>query len=64
MFSFSEDRAKKILNDIEEINGLLESRYSKDIINEVKNFYFNECNPECGTTTRLENICHVSVSKS
>jgi len=54
---------RKILNDTEEINGLLESRYSKEIINEVKNFYFNECNLEC-ETTRLENICHVSIPKS
>lgn len=62
MFSFLEDRMRKILNDTEEIYGLLESRYSKEIINKVKNFYFNECNLECGTT-RLENICHVSVPK-
>lgn len=50
----------KILNNTEEINELLQNHYSKEIINKVKNFYFNECNLECGTT-RLENICHVSV---
>lgn len=54
---------KKILNDTEEINELFQCNYSKEIINEIKNFYFNGCNMECGTT-RLENICHVSVSKS
>lgn len=63
MFLILEDRMKKILNDTEEINGLLKSHYSKEIINKVKNFYFNECNLECGTT-RLENICHVSELKS
>jgi len=54
---------RKILSDGEEINELFQSNYSKEIINKVKNFYFNECNLECGTT-RLENICHVSVPKS
>jgi len=52
----------KILSDTEEINELLQSHYSKEVINKVKNFYFNECNLECGAT-RLENICHVSVPK-
>jgi len=53
----------KILNDTEQINQLFQRNYSKEIINKVKSFYFNECNMECGTT-RLENICHVSVPKS
>jgi len=54
---------KKILSDTDEINELLLSHYSKEIINKVKNFYFNEGNLECGIT-RLENICHVSITKS
>jgi len=49
----------KILNDTEEINELFQRDYNKEIINKVKNFYFKECNMECGTT-RLENICHVT----
>ncbi|XP_026805381.1 esterase FE4-like isoform X2 [Rhopalosiphum maidis] len=58
LIAFGEYRMRKIINDTEEINELLKSHYTKEIINEVKNFYFNECNLECGTT-RLENICHL-----
>lgn len=33
-------------------------RYSENVINQIKKFYFNECNTE-NETTRFENICHV-----
>jgi len=51
----------KTINDTEEINKFFESKfgYTKEIVNKIKNFYFNKGNVECGTT-RLENICHVS----
>lgn len=59
-FTFSDHKFIKIINDTEEINKLFESKhgYTNEIVNKVKDFYFNEYNIECGTT-RLENICHV-----
>jgi len=62
-FLFSDHNIMKIMNDTEQINKLFKSQYgyTKEIVNKVKNFYFNDCNIECGTT-RLENICHVSTS--
>ncbi|KAL4143921.1 hypothetical protein QTP88_006173 [Uroleucon formosanum] len=57
---FGDHKFIKIINDTEEINKLFESKhgYTNEIVNKVKDFYFNEYNIECGTT-RLENICHL-----
>jgi len=51
----------KILNDSDEINKLFKNQYgyTKEIVNSIKDFYFNEQNVERGST-KLENICHVS----
>lgn len=43
----------------EEISKLLDSNYSDDIINKIKNFYFSEHHYQ-NEITKLENICHVS----
>lgn len=58
--TFSDNKFIKIIDDTEEINKLFESKhgYTKEIVNKVKDFYFNECNIEYGTS-RLESICHV-----
>lgn len=44
----------------EEIRKLFESYYSEEVINQIKDFYFNGQNLE-NDTTALENICHVST---
>lgn len=43
-----------------EISAFFNGQYSEDIIKKVTEFYFNEHNVE-NETTRLENICHVSI---
>lgn len=55
----------KTINGTEEINKFFEKKsgYTEDVVNKIKNFYFNECNVECGTT-RLEKICNVSSNIS
>jgi len=54
----------KIIKNTDEIYKLFKGQgYTKEIINTIKNFYFNECNAECGST-KLENICHVSSNIS
>lgn len=55
----SEPNLKKLISTTEEINNLFENKYSEEVINKVKSFYFDEGNLECGTT-KLENNCHVS----
>lgn len=49
------------LYKIEEIRKLLKDiTDNEELINKVKNFYFNENDPEC-EKNRLDNICHVSI---
>lgn len=50
---------KKLISTTEEIRNLFENKYSEEIINKVKSFYFDKGNVECGTT-KLENVCNVS----
>lgn len=52
----------EILNDFhktEKISTFFKGKYSGEVIQKIKNFYFNERNLE-SEMTRLENICHVS----
>lgn len=49
------------MHKIEEIRKLVKDiTDSKELINAVKNFYFNENDPEY-EKNRLDNICHVSI---
>lgn len=43
-----------------EINKLFKYQYSEEIINKIRNFYFEGVNME-SEVTRLENICHVGI---
>lgn len=61
-FIFLEHQLGKILNlhNIEEIKKLFENTHNEEIINKIKDFYFNENNLK-NEITKLENICHVST---
>lgn len=48
------------LHNIEEIRKLFDDTYSEEVINKVKDFYFNENNLK-NEVTKLKNICHVST---
>lgn len=50
------------LNDVhksDEISKLFKDQCNEEVVNKIKNFYFNEGNLE-NEITKLENICHVS----
>lgn len=58
---FIEENMSK-LNDIhkpDEINKLFKDQYNEEVVNKIRNFYFNEGTLE-NETTKLEYICHVS----
>ncbi|KAL5241944.1 hypothetical protein ACI65C_009354 [Semiaphis heraclei] len=58
LLAFGDPKIMKILKDTDEIYKLFRSQkgYTKEIVNSIKNFYFNEWNTESGST-KLENIC-------
>jgi hypothetical protein len=62
MHLLKEKSTKKLISTTEEIRNLFEDKYDEEIINKVKSFYFDEGNPEYGTT-KLENVCHVCKIK-
>lgn len=50
------------LNDVhksEEINKIFKDQYNEEVVNKIRNFYFNEGILE-NEMTKLESICHVS----
>lgn len=58
-----EDRVKNI-NDFkkpEEIRKLLENKYNEEVVNKVKDFYFNDNGHDDSEQNNLENICHVCI---
>ncbi|VVC34997.1 Hypothetical protein CINCED_3A002934 [Cinara cedri] len=60
LIGFGEERVKDI-NDFkktEEISKLLENKYNEEVINKIKNFYFND-NAHESEKNMLENICHM-----
>lgn len=55
----AERTMKKLISTTKEINDLFENKYSEEVINKVKSFYFDEGNLECGKSI-LEKNCYVS----
>lgn len=54
----------KNVNDFkkpEEIRKLLENKYNIEVINKVKDFYFNNDKGQENEQNELENICHVCI---
>jgi len=59
---FSEHRLGKLFDyhKLEEISKLFESNYTEEIIQKIKNYYFNE-HEQSSDITKLENTCRVSM---